>query len=558
MDYLPIFMDLRDRPAVLVGGGAVAARKAALLRSAGAALSVVAPKLGPQLAPLAARGAVRWHAHEVREEDLAGAALVIAATDDAVINARVAAWARARGVPVNVVDRPELCSFIMPAVVDRSPVVIAVSSGGRAPVLTRLLRARLETLIPAAYGELAALVGRFRARVRERLADPAARRHFWEEALQGPEAEAALAGRAALAEHLLETRLAQGGAPRGEVALVGAGPGDPDLLTFRALRLLQQADVIVHDRLVAPEILALARRDAELIHAGKEPGAHTLAQEDINALLVRLARAGKRVVRLKGGDPFIFGRGGEEIETLAAAGIPFQVVPGLTAASGCSAYAGIPLTHRDHAQHVVFVTGHQRDGRVDLPWERLVALGGTLVVYMGVGALPAICEALVRHGLAADTPAALVLEGTTARQRVVEGALAELPARTGNLPRGGPGLIIVGSVVRLREKLRWFEAREVPGAPQDGPPLPPLPLDAARAAVREYLAGEFPDYLITTHGEGAHEVFTLEKGDMRHVLRLPRASLEATDEAALRRVLESRKIAERLVEYGAMPVRVSF
>jgi uroporphyrin-III C-methyltransferase/precorrin-2 dehydrogenase/sirohydrochlorin ferrochelatase len=323
-------------------------------------------------------------------------------------------------------------------------------------VLTRLLRARLETLIPAAYGRLADLAGSVRGAVRERITDPVSRRRFWDEALQGPVAELTLSGQDARARQLLDRLIARGAAGGvGEVYLVGAGPGDPDLLTFRALRLLQQADVIVHDRLVAPEILDMARRETERIDAGKRASQHTLPQEDINALLVRLAKAGKRVLRLKGGDPFTFGRGGEEIATLAAEGIPFQVVPGVTAASGCAAYAGIPLTHRDHAQLCVFVTGHLKGGGVDLPWDQLVAIGGTLVVYMGLGAVEPICAALIAHGKDPATPAAVVAEGTTLRQQVVTSTLANLPAAAQHLP--GPALIIVGGVVSLHDTLAWFE-----------------------------------------------------------------------------------------------------
>lgn len=453
MDYLPIFLDVRGRPCLVVGGGPVAARKLSLLVRAGARGVVVAPDICDELRALA--GDVDLRERPFAPADLDGMTLAIAATDDAALNAEVAAQARARGVPVNVVDTPALCSFIMPAVVDRSPVIAAVSSSGRAPVLTRLLRARLETLIPAAYGRLADLAGSVRGTVRTSITDPIARRRFWDEALQGPVAELALSGQDTRARQLLDRLIARGAAGGvGEVYLVGAGPGDPDLLTFRALRLLQQADVIVYDRLVAPEILDMARREAERIDAGKRASQHTLPQEDINALLVRLAKAGKRVLRLKGGDPFTFGRGGEEIATLAAEGIPFQVVPGVTAASGCAAYAGIPLTHRDHAQLCVFVTGHLKDGGVDLPWDQLVAIGGTLVVYMGLGAIEPICAALIAHGKDAATPAAVVAEGTTLRQQVVTSTLADLPAAAQHLP--GPGLIIVGGVVSLHDTLAWF------------------------------------------------------------------------------------------------------
>ncbi len=402
MDFLPLFHNLRGRRVLVVGGGEIALRKARLLAEAGATLRVVAPRIEPGLRSLVEQGGGELILRGYREADLYGCVLVIAATDDDQLNARVSGDAYARNLPVNVVDAPELCSVIFPAIVDRSPLMVAVSSGGDAPVLTRLMRARLETLIPSAYGRLAGLAQKFRGAVKQRFADVQQRRVFWEEVFQGPVAEQVLAGRDAEAERLLADKLA-GSRERelGEVYLVGAGPGDPDLLTFRALRLMQQADVVLYDRLVAPAIVDMCRRDAERIYVGKRRSEHALPQEQINQQLVVLAKQGKRVLRLKGGDPFIFGRGGEEIEELAAEGIPFQVVPGITAASGCSAYAGIPLTHRDYAQSVRFVTGHLKDNSCNLPWGDLVAPGQTLVFYMGLVGLPVICEQLIRHGCAA-------------------------------------------------------------------------------------------------------------------------------------------------------------
>jgi uroporphyrin-III C-methyltransferase/precorrin-2 dehydrogenase/sirohydrochlorin ferrochelatase len=359
---------------------------------------------------------------------------------------------------VNVVDQPALCSFILPSIIERAPLVVAVSSGGAAPVLARLLRARLETLIPAGYGRLATLAGAFRDRVKARF-KPQERRRFWERTLQGPIAELVFSGRDAEARKALQaalddTRLAFGG---GEVSLVGAGPGDPDLLTFRALRLMQQADVVVYDRLVSQPVLDLVRLAAERIYAGKERAKHTLPQEDISHLLVRLAREGKRVVRLKGGDPFIFGRGGEEIDTLAAEGIPFQVVPGITAAAGCASYAGIPLTHRDCAQSVVFVTGHLQNGSMDLNWRALAQPRQTIVFYMGLVGVDVLCRELVTHGLPASTPAALIQQGTTPQQRVLTGSLGTLPGIVRQSNVKAPTLIIIGEVVKLRERLNWFE-----------------------------------------------------------------------------------------------------
>lgn len=458
MDYLPIFISIRNKPCVVVGGGEVAARKVTLLRQAGASVLVVAPQLAESLAQQVAQGDVRHRAGEFAADDLDGAHLVIAATDNEEVNHKVAQAAEARRIPVNVVDSPALCSFVMPAIIDRSPLVLAVSSGGAAPVLARLLRARLESLIPASYGRLARLAGQFRDQVKRRFTRSADRRIFWEKILQGPIAELVYSGQDAAAETALQKAIdSESGAPnQGEVYLVGGGPGDPDLLTFRALRLMQQADVVVYDRLVAPPVLELVRRDAERIYVGKERNNHALRQEEINALLVRLAREGKRVVRLKGGDPFIFGRGGEEIATLAAEGIPFQVVPGITAAAGCAAYSGIPLTHRDHSQSVVFVTGHLQDGSVDLNWKALAHPQQTVVFYMGLHGVPTICRELVNHGLPASTPVALVQQGTTPNQRVFTSTLQALPELVRKEDIKPPTLIIVGTVVELHNQLKWF------------------------------------------------------------------------------------------------------
>ena len=464
MDYLPLFHNLKGRRVLVVGGGDIALRKARLLSEAGAVLRVVAPDVEPQLAELVEQGAGQVVRRGYAAGDLAGCVLAIAATDDEPLNAQVSEDARGLGLPVNVVDSPQLCTVIFPAIVDRSPLMIAVSSGGDAPVLARLIRARIETWIPAAYGQLAGLAKKFRAQVKARFANVQQRRVFWEEVFQGNIAEQALAGRSEEAERLLAEKLSAA-APKalGEVYLVGAGPGDPDLLTFRALRLMQQADVVLYDRLVAPAILDLCRRDADRIYVGKQRAEHAVPQEQINQRLVSLAQEGKRVLRLKGGDPFIFGRGGEEIEELAAHGIPFQVVPGITAASGCAAYAGIPLTHRDHAQSVRFVTGHLKDGSSDLPWPELVASSQTLVFYMGLVGLPVICQQLIAHGRAADTPAALIQQGTTSNQRVFTGTLADLPQIVARQQVQAPTLVIVGEVVQLREKLAWFEGTGAAG-----------------------------------------------------------------------------------------------
>ena len=458
MEWLPIFLSLKDAHCVVVGGGEIALRKVDLLRRAHARVSVIAPALHARLQERVQLGEIRQENAEFQERHLNDCRLVVAATDDPEVNRRVAAAARARNIPVNVVDRPELCTFVFPSIIDRSPLVAAVSTGGASPVLARLVRARLETLIPASYGRLAELAARFREQVKQRFATHSERRRFWENVLQGPIAEQVYAGREEDAERTLMQLLQQthGELPRGEVYLVGAGPGDPDLLTFRALRLMQQADVVLYDRLVSPAILDLVRREAERIYVGKRRSYHALRQEEINELLVRLAKEGKRVLRLKGGDPFIFGRGGEEIATLADEGIPFQIVPGVSAANGCAAYAGIPLTHRDYAQSVLFVTGHLKDGTMELNWPALVQPAQTVVVYMGLTGLDILCRELIAHGMSADMPAALVEQGTTHNQRVLIGTLSDLPAQVALRQVHAPTLLIVGKVVQLHARLAWF------------------------------------------------------------------------------------------------------
>ena len=458
MQRFPLFLDLRDRPCLVVGGGEVAARKVALLTRAGGQVTVVAPQLCKRLEQMRAAGEIEHHAREFAEEDIEHSELAICATSDPAVNRAAAALAKARGIPVNVVDQPELGSFTVPSIIDRSPVLVAVATGGASPVLARLLRARLETLIPSAYGRLAELVERFRQQAKQRFPDTRARRRFWERMLQGPMAELLLSGRDEAAAKALEQALTNQDVEveGGEVYLVGAGPGEPDLLTFRALRLMQQADVVLYDRLVTPAILDLTRRDAERIYVGKARAQHAVPQPEINDLLIQHAHLGKRVLRLKGGDPFIFGRGGEEIERLADAGVPFQVVPGITAAAGCGAYAGIPLTHRDHAQSCVFVTGHLQDGSIDLNWDMLTQPGQTVVIYMGLTGLDVLCRQLIAHGLPATTPAALIEQGTTRNQRVFTGDLNDLPELVHGTEVHAPTLVIVGEVVRLRDKLAWF------------------------------------------------------------------------------------------------------
>ena len=459
MNFLPIFLDIRDRHCLLVGGNETAARKAELLLRAGARVSVAAPGLHEGFARLPHAAHLQRVADAFTPGLLDGKDLVIVVEEDEARARAVSDAARARQIPVNVADKPELCSFILPSIIDRSPIMVAVSSGGESPVLARMLRARLETLIPAAYGRLSALASRCKGRVRAAI-KPEQRRAFWEKVFLSPVAEMVFSGREQEAEARLEEMIreeAQHEINRGEVYLVGAGPGNPDLLTFRALRLMQQADIIVHDRLVSQPILDMCRRDAERIYVGKERDDHAVPQEEINMILVRLAKQGKRVLRLKGGDPFIFGRGGEEIETLAEHGVPFQVVPGITAAAGVASYAGIPLTHRDYAQSVAFVTGHLRDNTFNLNWEGIARHDQTIVIYMGLKGLPLLCEALIRHGLTADTPAAIVQHGTLPTQRVITGDLTSLPALAAEAGLKAPTLIIVSNVVRLREKLGWYQ-----------------------------------------------------------------------------------------------------
>ena len=486
----PLFLDLRGRHVLVVGGTRAAARKLTRLLAAGARVTLIAPRLGTTLRttlratsddeflPIArtgetaggiggdgpgGSGGVRYLAREWRAEDVDrdGICLVIAASGRLELDRAVAAAATARGLFVNVANEPGAGSALVPSLVERLPLSVAVSSGGASPALARLLTARLEAFLPSTWRDLANLAARYRGRVAERVADWRERRRFWESRLNGRVGNLVLQGRTAEAEEALERALERhaGRAAEGEVWLVGAGPGDPDLLSFRALRLMQQADVVLHDRLVSEPIMRLVPPGVERIYVGKRRSDHALPQQSINERLVELALAGRRVLRLKGGDPFIFGRGGEEIDTLAAHGIPFQVVPGITAAAGCASYAGIPLTHRDHAQACIFVTGHLKDGSVDLNWTALVQPQQTVVVYMGLVGLPLICRELVRHGLPATTPAAIVSQGTLADQRVLAGTLASLPGLVDGADIRPPTLIIVGDVVRLRERLAWYPPR---------------------------------------------------------------------------------------------------
>jgi len=478
MRYFPAFLDLHAAPVLVVGGGEVAARKLRLLRQAGAAITVVAPRLVAEIAAPAESAGVRWIARRFEPADVIGARVVIGATDDRVVNAAVAQAARAAGIPVNVVDDAALSTFIVPAIVDRSPLVVAISSGGVAPMLATRLRARIEALLDDSWGRLALFAERWRARVRAALTDLPVRRRLYDWLLDGPVAAAVRAGREQVADRLLEKRLAAGPeATIGTITLVGAGPGDPELLTLRALRALQDADVILTDRLVSAGVLARARRDAELIDVGKTPGGHGARQERINRLLVEHARRGRRVVRLKGGDPFVFGRGGEELEYLRRNGIAYEVVPGITAALACAAYAGIPLTHREHAQGLRFVTAHCRESMDCIDWRGLARPGQTLAFYMGVAELPVIRDRLTQAGLPPATPAALVENGTHDEQRVLVSDLATLPEMARRHAMGPPAMLFVGEVAALATRLHWFGV-----APITERPAPPEAAPATRAA----------------------------------------------------------------------------
>ena len=459
MHALPIFMNITNRRCVVIGGGEVASRKVIMLLKANAAITLYSPEICPALQVLSEDGTITHIKANFEPSQLTDACLVIAATDVEVVNMAVSIAAKAKNIPVNVVDSPALCTFTMASIVERSPIVIAISSEGNAPVLARYLRTKIETMLPAGYGRIASIAGEFRDKVKAKYATTQARRIFWEGVLQGPIVERILSGQEAAARNSLNELLSSKAEPthNGEVYLVGGGPGDPDLLTFRALRLMQQCDVCVYDKLVSPEVLELVRRDAELIYVGKSRDQHTLPQEQINALLAKLALEGKRVLRLKGGDPFIFGRGGEEIETLMQQGVPFQVVPGITAANGVSSYAGIPLTHRDYAQACLFITGHLKDGLLNLDWEAMSRPHQTVVIYMGLVGLTEICQQLIVRGVSPDMPVAVVQQGTTQQQRVVTATLETLAIKVAAAAMKPPCLTIIGEVVQLREKLNWFE-----------------------------------------------------------------------------------------------------
>ena len=465
MKYFPLFADLSGRRVLVVGGGEVGERKVRLLVEAGAHVDLVAPDLSPALAaavaavdprPLPGAGRVTLRSASFDDAQLDEVVLAVAATDDRSVNARVAAAANSRGRLVNVVDDAELSGFIVPAIVDRSPLVIAVSTGGVAPVLARLVRERIESVLDESVGALASLFERWRSRIRAALPDVGRRRRWYEAAVRDGAAMYLRRGDAAAAERWIESSLAVAPTPIGSVALVGAGPGDPGLLTLNALRALQEADVILHDRLVSTEVLQLARRDATRIEVGKRARGESVSQARIHELMLEHARAGRRVVRLKGGDPFVFGRGGEELECLASAGIPYEVVPGITAALACGAYAGIPLTHRDHAQSLRFVTAHDHESWGHREWSAAAAGRQTLCLYMGVAGLGALAAGLLAHGRGAATPVAVIENGTRADQRVTLARLDELADLAARGGLASPALVVVGEVAALASELHWF------------------------------------------------------------------------------------------------------
>ena len=461
MEFFPVFARLNGRQTVLVGGGNVAVRKARLLLAAGASVTVVAPRLSADMAALASDERMTVLPELFRPEHLDEALFVVAATNSSAVNAEVFQAAEARRILCNSVDDLAQSSAIVPAIIDRSPVQVAVSTGGAAPVLARRLREQIERLLPSGIGRLALLARRLRALVTARVADPAARRSVWEQTLDSSAASAIAAGGGSPRELQRELVRAIDAAEKpasGVAWLVGAGPGDPELLTLKALRALQDADVVLHDRLVSHDILARARRDADLVAVGKQAGCRGTTQAEINSMLVELVASGKRVCRLKGGDPFVFGRGGEEMQALRAAGLRYEVVPGVTAALGCAAYAGIPVTHRAHNQSLQLVTAHGDSACDAIDWAALATSRSTLVFYMGATRLTTIRDRLIEQGLSPATPFAIVESGTTPAQRVVTGQLATLPDVAGRKAIASPAIVYVGTVAALADELAWFTA----------------------------------------------------------------------------------------------------
>lgn len=506
MNTFPLFFKLENRKVLIVGGGDVALRKADLLSRAGAAITILAPDISTEIQALLSDDKHELIYKNYNKSYMTGARVIIAATDDETLNHQIHADATALNIPVNVVDTPHLCDFIFPAIVDRNPIIIGISSNGKAPVLARLLRARLETLIPQGYGKLAKLAGEFRSEVKRKIPTLTGRRQFWERAFEGQVSQLMFAGNereataqlkadlestvAALEDsanhspatttsqhsqsHSTESLSAnapvatdkltttqhnninQAQAAVGEVYIVGAGPGDPELLTFKALRLMQQADIVYYDALVSPQVLDLCRRDADKVFVGKKRSNHAVAQLGINELLINSAKQGRRVVRLKGGDPFIFGRGGEEIESLRAHEVPYQVVPGITAANAGASYAGIPLTHRDHSQSVRFVTGFLKAGAPNEKFENLLDTNETVVFYMGLHSLARLTTGLINAGRSPETPIAIVSNASMPNQQVLTGTLESIVALQEQNQLPTPALLIMGDVVALHDDLAWY------------------------------------------------------------------------------------------------------
>ncbi len=460
MKYYPAFINIEHSPVLVVGGGKIATRKVRLLLKCNARVEIVSPELTPELTQLAEQGKLTWHRSYYEKKFISGKILVLATTDDADINHQVYTHARELNILVNVADNGDLSSFITPTLVDRDPLQIAITSGGASPVLIRLIRQKLEKLLPHGLGKLVAFAGKQRKKVKDSLADVDKRYRFWQDFFDGILVESVSGNSKEKVEQRFLEQLSGAQSDdnkKGEVALVGAGCGNPDLLTLAAVRQMQSADVVVYDRLVSDEIMALVRPDAKRVYVGKAREHHSVPQNEINQLLIDLANQGKKVCRLKGGDPFIFGRGGEELQELAEKNIPFIVIPAITAALGCSAYAGIPLTHRDYAQSCLFVTAHTKDGELKANWQAIAKEGQTVVFYMGLKGLPIIQQKLLEHGISEDMPLALVENGTRKDQRVMVTDLANLVDTAEKDKPISPCLLIMGRVVNLRQELNWFQ-----------------------------------------------------------------------------------------------------
>ena len=459
MSYLPLFIDVTGKKCLVVGGGKVASRKLIPILSTNMIVTLISPDIIDEIHQASNEHKnLKIIKRKFNNEDIEDQFLIVAATNDTKINKEIAKISKEKNILINMAEDSISGNTLIPSVVDRDPIKIAVSSGAASPILTRLVKTKLETVIPYSFSKLAEFMMEYRSVVKKTFSKISERRNFWEIFLDGPISEMVLSGHVDKAKKAIEKSLEEKVMleKTGEVYLVGAGPGDPELLSFKALRLMQKADIVIYDRLVSRPIMNLIRQDAEKIYVGKQRADHTMPQENINQLLARLALEGKKVLRLKGGDPFIFGRGGEEIESLIKDDIPFQIVPGITAASGCASYAGIPLTHRDYSQACIFVTGHLRDGTVNLNWKMLAHEKQTLIFYMGMHGSKIICEELVKHGLKKQTPAALIVKGTTEDQEVIIGDLESMPEIILKNKIIPPTLLIIGDVVKLHNKLKWF------------------------------------------------------------------------------------------------------